>query len=123
MTEEIPTKEKLAQALEELGDRKLKHVIKRAREGYYDDYESPLPLPEVELFKEMHARGYIDFCDRITKGEFDGTKEEADRWANSLDGMEAMDDPLLVEQAREMFKAITGIDPFDNDNTDSGKSG
>lgn len=112
MTEDIPTKEKLARALEELGDRKLKHVIKRAREGYYDDFESPLVFPSTELFNEMMSRGYIEFTSRITIGEFDSTAKESENWSNSLDGMEAMDDPILVEQARELFIKITGIDPL-----------
>lgn len=102
MTEEIPTKEKLAQALEALNDGKLKRVIRLARRGYYDDFESPLATPELELFSEMHARGYTEFCKRIVAGEFDATKEESDRWANSIDGLETFDDPEAVRGAYQI---------------------
>lgn len=107
MADSIPTKEKLALALEALGDRKLKHVIRRAREGYYHDFESPLPFPEIELYNEMYARGYLNFCERVKAGEFDASSEESSNWVNSLDGMETLDDPKIVAQAKALIKELS----------------
>jgi hypothetical protein len=116
MSEELPTKEKLARALEATGNKRLKHMIKRAREGFYDDYESPDPLVNIHmLVNDLLAYGETELAKRAINGEFDGTKEEAERWRNSLEGMETFDDPLLVEEARELFKKITGIDPLADD--------
>jgi len=106
MTESIPTKERLALALEALGDRKLKHVIRAARAGYYDDFESPLTFPETELYNEMKARGYNMFCQRIANGEFDSTEEESSRWANSIDGLETFDDPKIRQMAYALMSKI-----------------
>jgi hypothetical protein len=84
---EIPTTERLALALVKVGAPPL--MIERAREGYYDDYKSPLAMPETQLLIDAReARLGREFYGRIVDGEFDATKAEAEEWAASPDGQE-----------------------------------
>ena len=73
----IPTCEKLAQALHAEG---LFAMESKAREGYYDDYRSPLVTPIVQLVTDLRAAGKHELAKRAMNGEFDGTREEADEW-------------------------------------------
>jgi hypothetical protein len=82
MTE--PTTEKLAKALREAG-ASLAMII-RAKDGYYDDYRSPLATPMMQLYADLMAEGKRDLAERVAAGEFDATKEEADAWAASPEG-------------------------------------
>ena len=72
---EMPTTEKLAIALESLNDPALEPLIVRAREGYYDDFKSPLATPQVQLAKDITLLAHPGFVDRIIAGEFDATRE------------------------------------------------
>ena len=85
MTE--PTTEKLAKALEEAGAPAI--MIERARQGYYDDYKSPLPFPEMQLHQDAHLAGLEGIKAAVEAGEFDSTKEESDEWARSPEGQAA----------------------------------
>ena len=76
----IPTTERLAEALEELGDPRLDEMIKRARQGFYDDYKSPYPFPLLKLKLELQSAGYTWMVNRVIAGEFDATYEEAREW-------------------------------------------
>ena len=93
--EVVPTKEKLAKAIEAEMTRHFykepivdmfKVVIDRARAGLYDDYESGLAMPQMELINSIRAlnvmtRGKLDsFLNRVKSGEFDATQEESDAW-------------------------------------------
>lgn len=78
--ERLPTKERLARALEALNDPKLEGIIQRARRGDYDDYESTLEMPQHALIIALTVVGHNDFAARVINGEFDGTKEEAEAW-------------------------------------------
>jgi hypothetical protein len=77
---------------------------RRAREGHFDDFFAP---PEVADGLELHRlvaelerrktklgpieRFRVDAVIAAVKsGEFDATKEEADRWAASADGQATM---------------------------------
>jgi hypothetical protein len=82
MTE--PTTEKLAKALEAVNAPAI--MIKRAREGYYDDYKSPLAFPEMQLHQDAHNAGLETIKAAVEAGEFDSTKEESDEWAASPEG-------------------------------------
>lgn len=87
------TTEKLAQELEKAG---LDEMAKKAREGLYHDFLSPLTFPEMELDKDLAeaARGgnkaAYELRRRHHNGDFDASKEESDEWARSPDGQEAM---------------------------------
>jgi hypothetical protein len=85
MTE--PTTEKLAKALEAAGAPES--MIKKAREGYYDDYKSHLAFPEMQLHHDAHVAGLEGIKAAVEAGEFDSTKEESDEWARSEEGQAA----------------------------------
>ena len=72
-----PTRQKLATILEERG---LQKMADRARKGYYDDYESDLPFPIIQLVTDLMLEGQDDLAERAKAGEFDGTKEEGEAW-------------------------------------------
>lgn len=74
----IPTREKLALALEEA--KAPLFMIKRAREGIYDDFMSPLPMPISQLVIDATGAGLRGIADKARNGDFDATKEEADDW-------------------------------------------
>jgi hypothetical protein len=71
------TKEKLAQVLEAAG---LRGMAVAASKGYYDDFESPIETPIVQLVIDLQAAGRDDLANRAMCGEWDSTKEEADDW-------------------------------------------
>lgn len=76
----IPTTERLARALMELDDPKLIWMIERARQGYYDDFKSPLAMPLHQLVLDLQAVGHPEMIRRVIDGEFDATLEEGDEW-------------------------------------------
>jgi hypothetical protein len=66
-------------------------MVKRASEGYYDDYESPLPFPLRQLVVDLTvaaqystntklSNDLIDFTQRVKRGDFDGTTDEANAY-------------------------------------------
>lgn len=81
---QIPTTERLALALEQAGAPP--YMIERARNGYYDDYTSPLAGPIMQLVADARAEGLSRIAERAADGEFDGTREESDAWAHSPEG-------------------------------------
>lgn len=85
--ETMHTKDRLAAALDDAG---LPDMAARARQGYYDDYESPLAAPIVQLVQELTNRGALALAKRAMSGDFDGTPEEAEAWAASAKGQATM---------------------------------
>ena len=79
-----PTAERLARAMAQA--LCPISMVKRAREGYYDDYRSDLAMPLVQLVDELRGIGQHALAERVVAGEFDGTKEESDAWARSPEG-------------------------------------
>lgn len=85
----LPTKERLAQELEKLPPvNGLERLVKRARAGMYDDYDSPLAMPQMQLVEDLRKIGQEGFVQRVVNGEFDGTREEAEAWAKGPEGRE-----------------------------------
>jgi hypothetical protein len=89
------SKDRLASALRDVG---LDDMAQRAATGYYDDYLSPLDLPQLMLATELklalddHPDQSAVICNlrqRVINGDFDATSEESDAWAASLDGQDA----------------------------------
>lgn len=74
----MKTSERLAQELERYGCPP--EMVKRAREGYYDDFESPLATPCVQLVMDLRAIHKHALAKRAIDGEFDASKEEAEAW-------------------------------------------
>ena len=60
--------------------------------GYYDDYKSPLAMPETRLYNDAKAAGLHAIAAAVLDGEFDATKEESDAWAASPEGQQAFRD-------------------------------
>jgi hypothetical protein len=82
-----PTTEKLARALEEAGAPLA--MIEKARIGYYDDFKSPLAMPETQLLTDARKHGLDDIAQGVLEGRWDATSEEADAWAKSAEGQAA----------------------------------
>jgi hypothetical protein len=74
----MKTTERLAKVLEENGCPA--DMVQRARGGYYDDFESPLDTPILQLVTDLRALHKHALAKRAIAGEFDGSKEEADAW-------------------------------------------
>ena len=91
------SKDKLAEALRNVG---LNQMADRAAEGYYHDFMSPLPLPEMQLVRDLTDAMYdgrsadagqplAALRKRVIDGEFDATAKESEEWAASPEGREA----------------------------------
>jgi hypothetical protein len=83
------TKDILAGALAKAG---LPEMAAKAATGYYHDYLSPLPMPEVQLVQDLYDVGTpaaMLLRERAMEGEFDASTEESDEWAASPEGQEA----------------------------------
>ena len=81
---EISTSEKLARALQDVDAPRW--LIAKAREGYYDDFKSPLATPIIQLVHDLEAVGLNEMSQWAIDGEFDSTKEESAAWADSPEG-------------------------------------
>jgi hypothetical protein len=87
MTTKAPTKERLAQVLHAAG---LFNMERMARAGRYDDFESELATPIVQLVADLREAGREDLAKRAINGEWDCTKEESEAWAQGPDGQRAI---------------------------------
>ena len=96
----MKTKERLAAELNKAG---LGNMALLAAQGYYDDWESSLATPIVQLVTDLRAAGAHAFAQRVMNGEFDSTKEEAEAWERSPDGQ-----ATLGKLSPAMRAAITG---------------
>jgi hypothetical protein len=96
------TTAKLVRALRELPTLTVPpRMIRRAEAGYYHDYLSPLPFPQMALAHELGALAnhpsrarvvglaLIGLRQRVIDGDFDASKAEADAWARSPEGQAA----------------------------------
>lgn len=96
------TTEFLGRVLDEVS---LEDMARRAREGHFDDYFAPAEVADgLELLRLVGELGEAAkapatkrndrsriraIAEAVKCGEFDGTKEESDRWAASKDGQDA----------------------------------
>lgn len=71
------TKDRLTHVLEQAG---LWDMARKARDGYYDDYETPIATPKIQLVVDLLTAGRADLADRAKAGEWDATREESDEW-------------------------------------------
>lgn len=76
----MKTKDRFAQDLERVGAPE--QMIEWAKNGFYDDYESVTATPIIQLVVDCDALGLNEIADKARNGEYDGTKEEAEAWAN-----------------------------------------
>lgn len=61
-------------------------MVSLARDGHYDDYLSPLAMPETQLHADAKAHGLPQIAGWVEEGVFDGTKAESEAWAASPEG-------------------------------------
>lgn len=118
-----PTTEKLGRTLEAI-PAIPRDMVRRAREGYYDDFKSPLTFPEMTLVEDLRrvaanrslprsVRQEIEkIAQRVIGGEFDATAEESAAWAASPDGQETFrqlaDDVVFGGIVRDMQRGESG---------------
>ncbi len=98
MTEDHTTV-KLARALAEVPGMPP-DMLRKAIDGHYHDYLSPLATPDVQLVADLRELAnlpttgpratemLVSLAGRVINGEFDATREESDAWAASQDGQE-----------------------------------
>ena len=87
----MTTRERLAVAL--TGINAPADMIERARNGYYDDFLSELPIPIRTLVHDLQQLGTTEaqlLAERAMRGEFDGTLAEADAYFQTPEGQELM---------------------------------
>lgn len=113
VTDIVPTSERLAQALEALGDPNLASLIALVRDKHYDEYEGELATPLSVLVADLRTLGQDAFAQRVIDGEFDGTEAEADAWyereGKHLVGLRRLVKNGLATQAR--IDEMTPIHP------------
>jgi len=89
-------KDILADALLKLG---LMDMSLKARGGYYHDFLSPLPMPEMQLVNDLagaanrmpaNRREILALRAAVINGEHDANVEESEAWARSPEGIAAM---------------------------------
>lgn len=83
-TDVRPTTHKLAAALQRRGAPV--EMVHKALAGYYDDFKSPLAMPEFQLIQDAMAVGLPDIAEMVKDGKFDSTPEESKAWAQSPEG-------------------------------------
>ena len=74
----MSTKENLALALAEADAPEW--MVKNARNGQYDDFESQVPNPIMTLVNDCRGVGLEAVAKRAMNGDFDATKEESEAW-------------------------------------------
>ena len=55
-------------------------MVEYARNGFYDDYESPIATPIIQLVKDCLDNGINEVADKAKNGDYDGTLEEGNEW-------------------------------------------
>ena len=121
------SKEKLAQALEEVQKQEIPGSLtwnrigmmaKKAKEGYYSDYDSPLTTPCIQLVKDLDALGLTELSAKARDGEFDATEEESDAWYERegrklalevVGGNEEIADAIFGKLSKEEKESKEGI--------------
>ena len=73
----ILTSERLAKVLDHEG---LLDLATKARNGWYDDFRSPLATPIAQLVCDLLSVARNDLAARAIGWEWDSTKEEAEEW-------------------------------------------
>ncbi len=76
--EGVSTKARLAHDLEAAGAPK--DMVLRALGGFYDDFDSPLATPMIQLVADARAAGLEGIAKAAMHGAYDGTREEGERW-------------------------------------------
>lgn len=62
------------------------YMVTLAAEGHYDDFKSPLAMPETQLHADARSEGLPQIAAWVEIGVFDSTKEESTAWAKGPEG-------------------------------------
>lgn len=89
MSRQIRTKDRLAKDLRMFGAPAK--MVEYAKNGFYDDYESPMAAPIMRLIEDCLENGLNEVAERAKNGEYDGTAEESKEWLERS-GKEHLDD-------------------------------
>lgn len=76
------TKERLADDL--LAANAPADMVIRAAGGYYDDYESDIAMPCVQLVKDCQRHGLYRIARLAREGHYEATREESEAWARRM---------------------------------------
>lgn len=79
----MKTSERLAQVLHAHG---LFELEAKARQGHYDDFESDLAAPIMQLVADLLGANQDDLARRAMNGEFDATLEDGQAWMRANGG-------------------------------------
>lgn len=90
------TKDKLAAVLRGRG---LHDMALKAAQGVYDDFESELINPIMQLVEDCRKAGAHDIAMMAMSGSFDGTLEESEAWYKR-EGKDALMSDILDKRRR-----------------------
>lgn len=69
-------------------------MVSLATENHYDDFKSPLAMPETQLHADALANDLPQVAAWVVDGIFDATKAESDEWAASPEGQAVFNELL-----------------------------
>lgn len=96
----MPTRERLAQAIEK--EDGPKWIIDKARQGYYDNYVSPLRFPINSLVEDLISVSMFKMAHRAMDGDFDGNKDEVAAWAENVNSRTVFDKRTSFPKKKEL---------------------
>lgn len=105
MTQPQSTNDRLGDALETAGAPL--RMIKRARRGYYSDFQSDSTAPKADLVIELNDLGLTALAQRVTNGEFNDTVPEARAWLTSAEGFKTLR-AIFPAISKQQWKDIIG---------------
>ncbi|MGH2802448.1 MAG: hypothetical protein ACRDL4_05280 [Thermoleophilaceae bacterium] len=107
----MTTRERLADAIELAGGPL--RLVRRARRGYYSDFESDSETPKPDLVNELHELQDLGvpiatLIQQVTAGEYDDTVQEARAWLAGSEGFRTLriQFPAI---SRQKWKDILGV--------------
>ena len=80
-------------------------MVSYARDGHYDDFKSPLAMPEHQLLADARENDLPLIAECVMQGVFDSTKAESDAWAKSPEGQEVFRELLSGGKNRAQRRA------------------
>lgn len=66
----------------------INKLITQAKQGFYHDFDTPLPMPKVQLHRDLLATELPHLAKRVTEGAYN-------------------DEPPTAEQAKELMDMLT----------------
>lgn len=98
-----PTTDFLARVLSDL--QAPAWMVSYARDGHYDDFKSPLAMPEHQLHADARANGLPQVAAWVEQGVFDSTRAESTAWAQSPEGQAVFGELLSGGKNRAQRRA------------------